>query len=316
MKDALTVTYANSLEITDETKAAISKLPASLRKLATDITTSNNKARIDAAAVISGISLQAAQLAKDTAKGIYTLVHSYDMKGTKDSPFKSWGDFAKAAWNKSGSWVTQNCGVGAILLNDNDEHAVMIASDFNFSQIAEMLPLCDDGKPDSRLTAAIDNGEISADMTAADIRKAVKEIRSDGVEDAGRKVDMLFPATGNRVDGAVMKQAALESNDERLAVKFNPEYKDHDGTDWRGVIYVKRDTLETEIMLYHAHKERKTTEPTVKHLDATDRLAISIREMPEKFRADIVREYRGNKDINYDKLCKLVGVSLVGVSAE
>lgn len=309
MKDALTVTYSNSLEITDETKSAISKLPASLRKLATDITTSNNKARIDAAAVIGGISQQAAQLAKDTAKGVYTLVKSYDMKGAKDSPFKSWAEFAKVAWNKSGAWVTQNCGVGAILFNDKDEYAIKIASDFNFSQIAEMLPLCGDGKPDSRLTAALDSGDISSAMTAADIRKTVKEIRSDGVEESGRKVDMLFPATGNRVDGATMKQAALESNDERLAVKFNPEYKDHDSTDWRGVIYVKRDTLEPEIMLYHAHKERKTKEPTIKHLDATDRLALSIREMPEKFRADIVREYEGNKDINYEKLCRLVGVS-------
>lgn len=308
MKDAITIKYDSAIAVSAETAEAIAKLPAKLRKLATEITESNNKARMDAASTLANIDAQAAELAKETAKRVHTLCKSYDMKADKNAPYKSWGDFAKAAWNRSPAWVTQNCGVAAVLLNDKDENAKAVASDYNFTQIAEMLPLCNNGKLDEKLVNAINDEEIKPDMTASAIRQVVKALRNNCVEDTGTKVDILYPASGNRVDGATMKAEAKESNDERLCISFNPEYKDHDGTPWKALMYLDRATLSPEIVLYHKHKEQKSTESNVKHLDETDRLAISIREMPEKFRAAIVAEYKESKSIDYAKLCKLVGV--------
>lgn len=304
MENKLTVNVGNALSVNTHTMEAINKLPKACRAIALDITDSNNKARENAYSVISGIAQGAAQLTKETAVKVSKLVSSYEM--TKDSPFKSWGEFAKEAWGKSSAWVSQNVGVAAVMTADG-ETAKILASNYSFAQIAELLPLCKNGIPPV-IENAIQSNEISADMTAKEIREWVKAQRGDDVIKV-QYSDIFFPTSGKRVVGILANYAPDKSTDDEIVVAFNPESEDDDGTKWRGRIIINRVSMLANVVLFHNHKEAKPDKAdSLKHLDATDRLALSIREMPVKLHEAIVSEYMDDETIDFNKLCLLVGV--------
>lgn len=305
MENKLTVNVGNALSVNTHTMEAINKLPKACRAIAIDITDSNNKARENAYTVINGIAQSAAQLTKETALKVAKLVGTYEM--TKDSAFKSWGDFAKEAWDKSGAWVSQNVGVAAIMTADG-ETAKTLASDFSFAQIAELIPLCKNGIP-AVVDNAIQSNEIRPDMTAKEIREWVKAQRGDDVIRV-QYSDIFFPTSGKRVVGILANYAPDKSTDEEIVVGFNPESEDDDGTKWRGRIIINRASMLANVVLFHNHKEAKPDKAdSIKHLDATDRLAVNIREMPAEIRPQIVALYKDGRDgIDYAKLCMLIGV--------
>lgn len=304
------VTMSNAVAISAETDSAISKLPTACQKLAREITNDQMTARNEAAVTLMGIQASAESLSKATALKVAALVKSYNMDKDKNAPFSNWGAFAKEAWGKSASWVTQNRRVADEILSSKDETAKALAADFSFTQLAELLPLTKDGIS-PHITEALADGTLNSGMTAKEVREWVSSFKGDSVEKV-TLVDAFFPKSNKRLYAVSLVNYGIpaESNDETLVVKFNPLCNDNDSdkTPWKAIVTIDRMTMDSAVVLYHKHKEVKPDSPKVKHLDATDRIAISIREMPEQFRKPIVDSYKGNPDIDYDKLCQLVGV--------
>ena len=313
MKDEkIIVSFGSAFAMSAETENAISKLPTKAQEIARQITRENLDAREDAAGTIIDLQNKSDNLAKETAKRFLALVQSYDMDKGDNTPFKSWGEFAKVAWDKSPSWVTQNRRVAAEILNSKDKTAIEISKTFNFSQLAELLPLTKNGIS-PHIAEGLESGELSPAMPATgnnpdnpSIRMWVKGFVNDGVS----KIvlyDVFFAESGKRLDAVNIDNYIPAIDDENsVVIRFNPNTKDMEtNIDWKGKVVIDKPTMKAAVVLYHKHKAK---EEKVLHLDDTDRLAVSIREMPEQFRADIVHSYKGNDKYDYGKLCHLVGV--------
>lgn len=307
--DKMIVSFGSAFTLSAETESAISKLPAKAQEIARQITTENLNERADAANAVIAMQGKANALAKETAKRVLALVQSYDMDKSDNAPFKNWGEFTKAAWGKSPSWLTQNRRVAGEILNSKDKTAIELSRDFSFSQLVELLPLTKEGIS-PHIKESLESGELSADMPAStgdnSIRLWVKSIIGEP-DKKPELYDVYFVESEKRLDAVNLANYIPADDDENSVVlAFKPNTRDTaTDTDWKAKVIIDKLSMKAAVVLYHKHKPIKDSVP---HLDATDRLAVSIREMPEQFRADIVHSYKSNDSYDYVKLCKLVGV--------
>ena len=304
MSNSTEMIIGKSIAISAETESAISKLPPAAAKLARAITESENKLKAKASTAVALLVGDAYALKKQNASRILHLVESFDMKG-ENSPFKSWGEFAKAAWDKSPAWISNNVRIAKAFLETNDERAKAIGNDFNFSQLQEMLPFVDKKTyvVSDSLYTHIDNGSITKDMPATgqdSIRAFIQSI-GEKKEHEEVKVDIFATETGDYIYNGLI--STFIPND-CIRVNFNPDGKDKDGTPWKGIIVIDRETMKAKTYLYHKHTVH--TEQLVTN-NETMKLVQAIRGVPEQFRKDIVASYKENATIDFEKLCFYIG---------
>ena len=243
MKDEkMIVSFGNAFEISAETENALSKLPTKAQEIAREITRKQIDSRNNANKMLAGIQSSADELTKETAKRVLALVQSYNMDKDENAPFKNWGEFAKSAWNKSASWVTQNKRVAAEILNSKDKSAQELSANFNFSQLAELLPLTKEGIS-PHIADGLKDGTLRPDMKAStEIREWVKQFLPDSVTKV-RLSDVYFVESGKRLDAVNLDNYITE--DENTAVlSFNPNTVDADtDTAWKGKVCVDLQTM-------------------------------------------------------------------------
>ncbi len=306
-----------SVEISAETSAAIKKLPKAVRSIAESISKAEQEIRDRAASAVSSIQKDALALEKQRAAQIAVMSATYDMKA-KDAPFTSWGDFARAAWNRSPAWWSINRAIGAIFVNADESETIarQIAKDYTLSQMQEMLPLCykKTDKISPRLATAIANGEISPDMPATGEDSIRDFVQAQGAkkEQKEKSVDILIPANNERFDNVMLSAfAPSASTDIQFRLNFDPKTTDTEKGDkpFKGIVLIQTDTFKPQVILYHAHVAVQESAADINKRNATERAALAIREIPERFRMEVLADYKEREDIDYSRLCLILGVS-------
>lgn len=303
MSNEKDLVIGNGFEISAETENAISKLPPVVAKLARAITESENKMRTKAETAVATIVTDAYALKKQTAIRVTHMVDSYDMKAD-DAPFKSWGEFAKVAWGKSPAWISSSVRITKAFLETSDSKAKDIGTKFNYSQLQELLVFVDkDYKVSDNLYVYIENGNISPDMPASgndSIRAFITSV-GEKKEREEQKVDVFVAERQDYIYDCLLSSFITEQD---IKVNFNPDSKDKDGTPWKGIVVIDRETMKATTYLYHKHTVH--TETLVTN-NETMAVVMAIRKLPEQFRKELVASYKDNNTIDFEKLCFYIG---------
>lgn len=300
MADSKELVIGNGFAISEKTEEAISKLPEAVAKLARAITESENQTRQTAENAAKAIVTDVLAQAKRTAIQVTHMVDSYDMKAD-GAPFTSWADFAKVAWGKSSSWISNNVRITKAFLETKDKKAKELGKAYNMAQLQEMVKFVGkDFSVDSNLYVHLDNGKITPATPATAIREYLKSI-GEKKEREEQKVDIFIAETGDYVYNDYL--SAYIASD-AIKVNFNPDSKDKDGTAWKGIVVIDKATMKAKAFLYHKHTVH--TEELMAN-NETMAVVMAIRKLPEQFRKDLVASYKDNDTIDFEKLCFYIG---------
>lgn len=245
---------SNKTGISEKADSIIKKLPANVREFAYAGETAASEYRATRNALEAQAIEAHEKAAEKCAIQFANLKKSYDPKKDEKAVCKTWGELAKEVFGVSPAWFSRlSCAGERWYIKDTDT-AKAIREMFTPSIACELLPV----KDDTTIQAAIDSGELSGDMTLADVREWVDGVcpKPDKVEE---KVVILNPITGETkiailsdflADYGIDESARIASVKTGVKDELSPTL----ALEWTAHFYAWPDKRGCDVIWTHKHK--------------------------------------------------------------
>lgn len=269
------LTFSGKTALDANKDKIIRSLPAKAQTFAFAVSSAVAEFENYARAVSAEATAKRSSAAREIAIQGARFKESYDIKKDKDAEYKTWGEFAENVLGIASSTFSRLSSTGKAFYLSSDETAMALCDMYPAFTLAELLPMRKEESETewAKVVAAVESGELSADMTEQEVKAWVQENR-EAKERVEKLVDIIYhiaDADGNRATKRV--NAVLFSKVEKGV--FASDFKDEatgiydtlpDGrkVEWKHRVCSYAVLNDGELKfgvvdcLYHAHKTPKT----------------------------------------------------------